>query len=123
MWEDELCPWHPALEALSALVTPHCPELPTPCVLIQLLDCGKVAWMEREVHNYARLLQTAIPKHPALLAVKADLAALCAYSVEAPLAASFTPDLTFDVRAMLKELHVPENSVLQLPVLQTCLRA
>ena len=36
--------------------------------------------MERKVHNYARLLHTAVPTYPAMLAAKADLATLSAYS-------------------------------------------
>ena len=47
---------------------------------IQILDCGKVSWIEKEVHNYAHLLHTTVPAYPAMLAAKADLAALCAYS-------------------------------------------
>ena len=49
-------------------------------MLIQILDRGKVPWIENEVHNYARLLHTAVPTYLAMLAAKADLAALCAYS-------------------------------------------
>ena len=66
------CPWHPTLEALTARTTPHTPQLPTPNVLIQIWDCGKVPWVEQEVHK--------APTYPAMLAAKADLATLCAYS-------------------------------------------
>ena len=57
------------------------PTLPTPSVLIQLLDtgAGRPKWLEADTRNYAHLLAT-VPRHPALLAVKATLPELCAYS-------------------------------------------
>ena len=60
------------------------PTLPVPSVLIQLLDTGtghrRPKWLEDDAHNYAHLLQATVPRHPALLAVKASLPDLCAYS-------------------------------------------
>ena len=53
-------------------------------MLIQLLDTGsgpkRPKWLEEDTHNYAHLLQATVPRHPALLAVKASLSELCAYS-------------------------------------------
>ena len=84
LWDDQLCPWHPSLAELQAVTTAVHPTLPTPSVLIQLLDAGtgprRPKWFEEDTHNYAHLLQATVPRHPALLAVKATLPELCAYS-------------------------------------------
>ena len=84
LWDDQLCPWKPSLEELQAVTTSVHPTLPVPSVLIQLLDTGtgprRPKWLEEDTHNYAHLLQATLPRHPALLAVKASLPDLCAYS-------------------------------------------
>ena len=84
LWDDQLCPWKPSLEELQAVTTLVHPTLPVPSVLIQLLDTGtgprRPKWLEEDTHNYAHLLQATVPRHPALLAVKASLPELCAYS-------------------------------------------
>ena len=41
---------------------------------------GQALWLEQHVHNYAHLLNVTVPRHPALLAVKANLVELSAYS-------------------------------------------
>ena len=84
LWDDQLCPWNPSLAELQAVTTSVHPTLPIPSVLIQLLDTGtgprRPKWLEADTHNYAHLLQATVPRHPALLAVKATLPELCAYS-------------------------------------------
>ena len=77
--------WHPSLNEIAAVTTPPHPYLPTPNVLIQVLDTGtgprKPTWLEGDVHNYAHLLHVTVPMYPALLAVQASLTVLCAYKL------------------------------------------
>ena len=55
----------PSLAGLRAVTTPVHPTLPTPSVLIQLLDTGtgprRPKWLEADTHNYAHLLQATVP--------------------------------------------------------------
>ena len=80
--QDVLCPWTPTLEALSKLVArPRATEHPLPSLTIQYLDKGEnVPWLDKFVHNYSHLLCVALPSQISLLAVRCDLAELCAYS-------------------------------------------
>ena len=40
LWDDQLCPWNPSLTGLQAITTSVHPTLPTPSLLIQVLDTG-----------------------------------------------------------------------------------
>ena len=64
LWDDQLCSWHPSLAGLMAFTTSLHPNLPTPSVLIQVLDTGPrtPTWLEGDTHNYEHLLQVTVPR-------------------------------------------------------------
>ena len=80
VWEDKLCPWHARLDVLLALTAPSSPHFAVPAIHAQVIDSGREPWLEQDVHNYAHLLHVTVPRSPALLAVKATLVDLTAYS-------------------------------------------
>ena len=65
-----------------------------PALLIQVLgNTEELDWLGKEKHNYGHLLRVTIPRNPALLAVKATLKDLAAYS------ADFVPPEALDTLA------------------------
>ena len=78
-------------------------DVPQPCVTDQHLDSGKPPWLDTQVHNYSHLLRVALPRWPALLAARADLATLCASSDDCiPMAASISPFNALPVEQLLQ---------------------